>query len=190
MNEKLLDFNAYTTWMKSLPSHLRGFNNLRVGTLPDYNIETDSPQEFANNVWQYIYDDAEEIDRVVETVDSLVTTLKLNVANNPKYALTIKQKDIPVVTSDCVVDCEGVAGRFELHVSYYPDESKYFLCLPNFGRQVTLKAKTHLPNFVYALIDAGFTKVDAEVVQKIFEEVSVDELEKKMQETYNRPLIN
>ena len=190
MNEKLLDFNAYTTWMKSLPSHLRGFNHLRIETLPDYNIETDSPQEFANNVWQYIYDDAEEIDRVVETVDSLVTTLKLTVANNPKYALGVLQSEIPVVTTACIVDCEGVAGRFELQVSFYPEENKYFLNVSNFGRQVTLKTTTHLPNFVYALMDTGFAKIDAEVIQRIFEEVSVADLEKKMQETYNRPLIN
>lgn len=190
MDEKIFDFNTYATWMDSLPTHLKGFNALRIETLPDYDIETDNPYEFANNVWQYILDDVEEIDRVIETVDSLVTTLKLMVANNPKYALRVLQSEIPVLTTACIVDCEGVAGRFELHVSFYPDENKYFLNVTNFGRQVTLKTTTHLPNFVYALMDAGFAKIDAEVIQRIFEEVSVAELEKKMQETYNRPLIN
>ena len=76
MEDTLLDSNAYDTWMKELPHHVKGFNELRKERLPDYDIDTDNPYAFAESIWQFIFDDEEEIDNVVTTMEKILNELQ------------------------------------------------------------------------------------------------------------------
>lgn len=76
MENKLLDFNAYDTWKKDLPSNMKGFNELRKKKLPEYDIDTDDPHEFAEYVWQFIFDDELEPDKVVKITEDIIQKLE------------------------------------------------------------------------------------------------------------------
>jgi len=75
MENTLLDANSFDTWTKELPSYKEGFNELRKRQLKEYPLDTDNPHEFAKYVWQFIYDNEEEIERIVRTVEEILQQL-------------------------------------------------------------------------------------------------------------------
>ena len=98
-----------------------------------------------------------------------------------QFELNVVQKNVDCVTSTVVVDVPRTAGRYEVHLAFFPNSKHYLLTIINF-RNTTVYTHSDYgkPDFRYMLVEKGITRVDAQAIQQIVTEMSLKEIEGKL----------
>lgn len=97
------------------------------------------------------------------------------------FELKVVQKNIECVTSTVIVDVNELAGRYEVHLEYFPKTNHYLLLLLNFRNTLVYTHSNYgTPDFRHALVERGLSRVDAQAIQQIVEEVAGKEIEAKL----------
>lgn len=93
------------------------------------------------------------------------------------FELKVVNKNIACVTSTVVVDVPKTAGRYEVHLAFYPNSNHYLLTVINFrNTSVYTHSDYGNPDFKYQLVEKGITRVDALAIQQIVNEISLKEI--------------
>lgn len=97
------------------------------------------------------------------------------------FELRVINKNIDCVTSTVVVDVPKTAGRYEIHLAFFPNSKHYLLNVTNFrNTSIYTHSDYGNPDFKYQLIEKGITRVDALAIQQIVNEMSLKEIERKL----------
>lgn len=96
-----------------------------------------------------------------------------------KLEIKVLSSGEPCVTSTTIVDVEATAGRYELHVTFFPKTKTYMLTVVNWGIFLITQSPNSNPGFYHALLERGVSRPDAEAIQYIVNEILLPDIRKK-----------